>query len=277
MYNNNFINNLLNKNIDKYKLLNIIKISVLSIFNYNNKYNININFKKGKLIIYNKLLIINDNDKKKFNNCNIILYSKIKNKKKYKVGDYYNNIINLEKKNINLIKKNIYKNINYYLNIKKYKIYKKKIGKIIKLQVKNIFNNILILNDKDNYELYYKLYNKYKIKNNFFKINNYYTFLVNNVFFNKHNNKIKIILSRKYNLLIKKLLKLEVPEILEGIIKIKKIIKIKYNIYKIIVYSKNKKINTIGACIGIKGSRLKNIIKELDVIINIIEYKKNVK
>ncbi|WGH25451.1 MAG: hypothetical protein NHF87_00540 [Candidatus Shikimatogenerans bostrichidophilus] len=253
MNNNNLINSFfLNKNINKNQLLNIIKKSALFILNNKYKNNIKIKFKKGKIKFYE---------------------IKSKNKK----GDYIKKNINLKRKIIIKIIKEIYKQINLILNYIKYKYYKNKIGQLIKVKVKNIVNNLLILNDKYNNELYYKIDNNY-INKDFFKINNYYNFLVLKVIYNKYINKTRIILSRKDKLFIKKIFKLEVPEILEGIIKIKKIIIIPDKKYKIIVYSKNKSINAIGACLGVKKSRLKNILKEFKYNkekIDIIEYKKN--
>ncbi|WGH25257.1 MAG: hypothetical protein NHF96_00520 [Candidatus Shikimatogenerans bostrichidophilus] len=259
MNNNNLIYSFfLNKNINKNKIFSIIKESVLFILNNKYKKNIKIKFKKGKIKIYKKVLIAND-----------------KIKSNYKKGDYINKNITLKRKILIKIIKQIYKKIDFILNNIKYKYYKNKIGQLIKVKVKNIVNNLLILNDKYNNELYYKIDNNY-INKNYFKINNYYNFLVLKVFYNKYINKIKIILSRKDKLFIKEIFKLEVPEILEGIIKIKKIIIIPDKKYKIIVYSKNKMINAIGACLGVKKSRLNNILKEFKYNkekIDIIEYK----
>ncbi|UCG35032.1 MAG: transcription termination/antitermination protein NusA [Candidatus Omnitrophota bacterium] len=73
----------------------------------------------------------------------------------------------------------------------------------------------------------------------------------------------QIILSRRHEGLVKKLFELEVPEIYEGIVEIKNIAREVGERTKIAVYSKDDKVDCVGACVGIRGSRVKNIIEEL--------------
>jgi N utilization substance protein A len=74
---------------------------------------------------------------------------------------------------------------------------------------------------------------------------------------------VQIILSRKHEGLVKKLFELEVPEILEGIVEIKSIAREAGERTKIAVSSKDEKVDCVGACVGVRGSRVKNIIEEL--------------
>ncbi|RLG28282.1 transcription termination/antitermination protein NusA, partial [Methanosarcinales archaeon] len=73
----------------------------------------------------------------------------------------------------------------------------------------------------------------------------------------------QVILSRRHENLVKKLFELEVPEICEGIVEIKSIAREVGERTKIAVYSKDEKVDCVGACVGIRGSRVKNIIEEL--------------
>ncbi|MFH0772196.1 MAG: transcription termination factor NusA [Candidatus Omnitrophota bacterium] len=73
----------------------------------------------------------------------------------------------------------------------------------------------------------------------------------------------QIILSRSNPGLIKKLFELEIPEIYEGIVEIKAISREPGDRTKIAVYSKDDKVDCVGACVGMRGSRVKNIVKEL--------------
>ncbi len=73
----------------------------------------------------------------------------------------------------------------------------------------------------------------------------------------------QIILSRVDPILVKKLFQLEVPEISEGIVEVKSIARQAGERTKIAVYSKEEKVDCVGACVGIRGSRVKNIIEEL--------------
>lgn len=74
---------------------------------------------------------------------------------------------------------------------------------------------------------------------------------------------VQIILSRRHEGLVRKLFDLEVPEIGEGIVEIKAIARDAGERTKVAVVSKDDKIDCVGACVGIRGSRVKNIIEEL--------------
>jgi len=73
----------------------------------------------------------------------------------------------------------------------------------------------------------------------------------------------QIILSRTHSNLIKKLFELEVPEIYEGIVEIKSISRQPGERTKIAVWSKNEKVDSVGACVGMRGNRVRNIVNEL--------------
>lgn len=73
----------------------------------------------------------------------------------------------------------------------------------------------------------------------------------------------QIILSRKHEGLVKRLFGLEVPEIYDGIVEIKRIAREPGERTKVAVFSKDEKVDCVGACVGIRGSRVKNIIEEL--------------
>lgn len=86
----------------------------------------------------------------------------------------------------------------------------------------------------------------------------------------------KIIISRKNEGLLRKLFELEIPEITEGLIEIKSVAREAGSRAKIAVYSADKNIDTIGACIGQKGLRIKNIVDELNgEKIDIVEWKES--
>ena len=86
----------------------------------------------------------------------------------------------------------------------------------------------------------------------------------------------KVIISRKNEGLLRKLFELEIPEIAEGLIEIKSVAREAGSRAKIAVYSQDKNIDTIGACIGQKGLRIKNIVDELNgEKIDIVEWKES--
>lgn len=75
--------------------------------------------------------------------------------------------------------------------------------------------------------------------------------------------RVRIILSRTHEEFIRRLFELEVPEIGQGIIEIKKIVREPGYRTKMAVYSTNEKVDCVGACVGVRGNRIKNIIEEL--------------
>jgi len=88
----------------------------------------------------------------------------------------------------------------------------------------------------------------------------------------------EIILSRSHNGFIKKMFELEVPEISEGIVEIKDIVREPGARCKIAVFSKDDKIDAVGACVGMRGSRVKNIVRELQgERIDIIQWSEDIK
>ncbi|HQP10565.1 MAG TPA: transcription termination factor NusA [Candidatus Omnitrophota bacterium] len=88
----------------------------------------------------------------------------------------------------------------------------------------------------------------------------------------------QIVLSRAHPNFIKRLFQLEVPEIFEGIVEIKGISRDVGERTKIAVYSKDEKVDCVGACVGMRGSRVKNIVSELQgEKIDIVRYSSDIK
>ena len=88
----------------------------------------------------------------------------------------------------------------------------------------------------------------------------------------------QIILSRTHPNLLKKLFELEIPEIYEGIVEIKSISREPGARSKIAVWSKNEKVDSVGACVGMRGNRIRNIVNELQgEKIDIVRYSDDIK
>jgi len=88
----------------------------------------------------------------------------------------------------------------------------------------------------------------------------------------------QIILSRAHPNFIKKLFELEVPEIYEGIVEIKSIAREPGERTKIAVRSKNEKVDSVGACVGMRGNRVRNIVNELQgEKIDIVRFSEDIK
>jgi len=95
---------------------------------------------------------------------------------------------------------------------------------------------------------------------------------------NRENKGPQIILSRSNPNFVRRLFELEVPEIYEGIVEVKSIARAPGERTKISVYSKDEKVDCVGACVGMRGSRVKNIVTELQgERIDIVRYSDDIK
>nr|WP_204352404.1 transcription termination factor NusA [Candidatus Karelsulcia muelleri] len=238
-------------------------------------YKIFFNYKNGEIEIWRDLKIVSDEIIKNLNK-QIEISKAIKIKKNLKIGDSLKEKIEyqqLGKKFLFSLKKDLFYKFKKFDRKNQLQIFKKKIGEIIYAKVDYIMNdNIFFKNNENNKMILLK---EEQIPNEKFKKGNSFFLLIKKVKFIK--NKIYLFLSRKDKNFLKKLLELEIPEISNGLIIIKKIVRIAGERSKIAIKSKNKTIDPIGTCVGLKGSKLKNIIKEINnEIIDIINYSSNI-
>jgi N utilization substance protein A len=153
-----------------------------------------------------------------------------------------------------------------------YHIYKEKIGEIITGEVYQIWKKeILVLDDEGNELIMPKTE---QIPSDFFHKGDTVRAVVVEVDI-KNNNPL-IIISRTSPVFLERLFELEVPEIYDGLITIKKIVRIPGERAKIAVESYDERIDPVGACVGMKGSRIHGIVRELrNENIDVINYTTN--
>lgn len=150
--------------------------------------------------------------------------------------------------------------------------YADRIGEIITGEVYQIWRKELMLLDDDNNELL--LPKGEQIPGDFFKKGETIRAVVKKV--EMRNNTPVIILSRTHASFLEKLLEIEVPEILDGLITIRKIVREPGERAKVAVESYDDRIDPVGACVGMKGSRIHGIVRELrNENIDIINFTNN--
>lgn len=150
--------------------------------------------------------------------------------------------------------------------------YADRIGEIITGEVYQIWRKELMLLDDDNNELL--LPKSEQIPGDFFKKGETIRAVVKKV--EMRNNTPVIILSRTHSSFLEKLLEIEVPEILDGLIVIRKIVREPGERAKVAVESYDDRIDPVGACVGMKGSRIHGIVRELhNENIDIINFTNN--
>ena len=153
-----------------------------------------------------------------------------------------------------------------------YNIYKNKVGEIVSGEVYQIWKKEILLIDDEGNELI--MPREEQIPNEFFHKGDTVRAVVARV--DNINNTPKIIVSRTSEMFLKRLFELEVPEIHDGLITIHRVARIPGFRAKIAVESYDERIDPVGACVGVKGSRIHGIVRELcNENIDVINYTKN--
>jgi len=153
-----------------------------------------------------------------------------------------------------------------------YSVYKEKVGDIITGEVYQVWKReMLILDDEDNEMI---LPRNEQIPSDFFRKGDTVRAVVEKV--EMKNNTPLIILSRTSPTFLERLFELEVPEIYDGLITIKKIVRVAGERAKVAVESYDDRIDPVGACVGMKGARIHGIVRELrNENIDVINYSDN--
>jgi N utilization substance protein A len=153
-----------------------------------------------------------------------------------------------------------------------YNKYAERVGQVISAEVYQIWKKEMLLLDDEGNELL--LPKTDQIPSDFYRKGETARAVIDRV--DNRNNNPKIILSRTSPLFLQRLFEMEVPEINDGIITIKKIARIPGERAKIAVESFDDRIDPVGACVGVKGSRIHGIVRELrNENIDVINYTSN--
>lgn len=151
--------------------------------------------------------------------------------------------------------------------------YKERIGEIISGEVYQVWKREILIVDDEGNELI--LPREEQIKSDYFRKGDNVRAVVVRVEFK--NNNPYVILSRTSPVFLERLFELEVPEIFDGLITIKKIVRMPGERAKVAVESYDDRIDPVGACVGMKGSRIHGIVRELrNENIDVINYTSNI-
>ena len=267
------------KNIDRMTMISVLEDSfrnvIAKLFGSNDNYDVIINPDKGDLEIWRNRIIVEDSELEDAN-TQISLSEAKKIDEDFEVGEEVTDEVFFEdfgRRAILNLRQTLTSKI---LELQKeglYSRYKEKIGEIVSGEVYQIWKKEILLLDDEKEELL--LPKTEQIPSDFFRKGEHVRAVVERVE-NKNNNP-KIILSRTSPVLLERLLEIEVPEINDGLITIKKIARIPGERAKVAVESYDERIDPVGACVGMKGSRIHGIVRELrNENIDIINYTSNV-
>ncbi len=266
------------KNIDKNTMIGVLedvfRHLLQKTYEDDSNFDIIINADKGDLEIWRNRVIVPDGEVENPNQ-QISLTDAHKIDDSYGVGEEIADEIKLEsfgRRSVLSLRQNLASRILDLEKASLYEKYKEKVGDIITGEVYQVWKKeILVLDDDDNELILPK---SEQIPNDFFRKGDTIRAIVSKV--EMVNNSPKIILSRTANEFLERLFELEVPEIFDGLITIKKIARIPGERAKVAVESYDDRIDPVGACVGMKGSRIYSIVKELrNENIDVVNYTTN--
>ena len=266
------------KNIDKATMIGVLedvfRHALQKQFETDENFDVIINPEKGDLEIWRNRTVVEDGA---VENPNMqIAVSEVKAiDPTYEVGDEYVDPIKLEsfgRRAVLSLRQNLASRILDLEKANLYEKYSEKVGEIITGEVYQVWKKeVLILDDEGNELILPKTE---QIPNDYYRKGDTIKAIVKSVEMN--NNQPRIILSRTANQFLERLFEQEVPEIFDGLITLKKIVRIPGERAKVAVESYDERIDPVGACVGMKGSRIYSIVKELrNENIDVVNYTTN--
>jgi N utilization substance protein A len=266
------------KNIDRETMMRILEDVFRAMLQkkYGTDENIDIivNIDKGDLEIYRNLEIVEDGEMTD-ENTQIEYSNAIKIEPDFEVGEEASEQIFMKdfgRREILSIRQNLVGKIQEYEKNNVYKKYKERIGEVMTGEVYQVWKReILVLDDERNEIILPKTE---QIPSDFFKKGEPVRGVISRV--EMRNGTPLVIMSRTAPEFLEHLFELEVPEIFDGLITIKKIVRLPGEKAKIAVESYDDRIDPVGACVGMKGSRIHGIVRELkNENIDVINYSSN--
>lgn len=268
------------KNIDRTTLVSVIEDSFRSVlqktYGSDENFDVIVNPDKGDFEIYRNRVVVEDGEVQN-ENAEISLSEAQKIDEDFEVGEEVSEKVEFAKfgrRAILTLRQTMASKILDLEHDNLYNKYVDKVGQIVSGEVYQIWKREMLLLDDEGNELL--LPKGEQIPGDFFRKGETARAVVLRV--DNLNNNPKIILSRTSPEFLRRLLEQEVPEINDGLITVQRIARIPGERAKIAVESYNERIDPVGACVGVKGSRIHGIVRELhNENIDVINYTSNIK
>ncbi|MBL7473912.1 transcription termination factor NusA [Robertkochia sediminum] len=237
-------------------------------------FDIIINPDKGDLEIWRNRVVVADGEVED-DNQEISLTDARKIEPDFEVGEDVSEevkLIDLGRRSILALRQNLISKIHEHDNTTIYKQFKDLIGEIYTAEVHHIRHKAVILLDDEGNEII--LPKDKQIPSDFFRKGENVRGIIEGV--ELKGNKPMIIMSRTAPEFLEKLFEQEIPEVFDGLITVKKVVRIPGEKAKVAVDSYDDRIDPVGACVGMKGSRIHGIVRELgNENIDVINYTNN--
>ncbi|MBQ0160835.1 MAG: transcription termination factor NusA [Bacteroidales bacterium] len=253
------------KNIDRETLMRILeevfRAALAKRYGSEDNFDIIVNIDKGDLEIFRNRTIVED-DELEDENLEIAYSDAIKIEADFEVGEELSEPIYMTdfgRREILAIRQNLVSKIQDYEKSLIFQKYKEKVGEVIVGEVYQPWNREILILDEEKIELV--LPKSEQIPTDHYRKGDTVRAVVLKV--EMKNNNPQVILSRTSPIFLERLLEAEVPEIYDGLITIRNIVRIPGERAKIAVESYDDRIDPVGSCVGIKGARIHGIVREL--------------
>ena len=266
------------KLIDRVTLMSILedvfRNTLKKKFGDDDNFDIIINPDKGDLEIWRNRIVVSD-DEVQNDNQEISLTDAQKIEPDFEVGEDVSEevkLFDLGRRSILALRQNLIAKIQEHDNTNIYKQFKELEGEIYNAEVHHIRHRAVILLDDEGNELI--LPKDKQIPSDFFRKGENVRGIIESV--ELKGNKPNIVMSRTAPAFLEKLFEQEIPEVFDGLITIKNVVRIPGEKAKVAVDSYDDRIDPVGACVGMKGSRIHGIVRELgNENIDVINYTNN--
>lgn len=266
------------KNIDRETMMKILEDvfrgMIQKRYGSDDNYDFIINIDKGDLEVWRNRTIVEVGEVED-ENREISYPDAIKIEPDFEVGEEVSEevkLLDFGRRAVLSVRQNL---ISKVLDIEKedlYETYKEKVGTIVTGEVYQVWKREILILDDDENELI--LPKTEQIPTDYFKKGDNVRAVVLRV--EMRNNNPSIVLSRTSSVFLERLFEAEVPEVFDGLITIKKIVRVPGERAKVAVESYDERIDPVGACVGMKGSRIHGIVRELgNENIDVINYTTN--
>ncbi len=266
------------KHIDRVTLMAILedvfRNALKKRFGSDDNFDIIINPDKGDMEIWRNRIVVNDGEVED-ENSEISLKDAQKIEPDFEVGEEVSEevkLFQLGRRAILALRQNLITKIQEHDSTNLYKQFKDMVNEVYAAEVSHVRPKAVILIDENNKEII--LPKEKQIPSDYFKKGETVKGIIESV--ELKGNKPQIIMSRTSELFLERLFEQEIPEIADGIITIHKVVRIPGEKAKVAVDSYNENIDAVGACVGVKGSRIHGIVRELgNENIDVISYTNN--
>lgn len=253
------------KNIDREMMMRILedvfRAMLIKKYGSDQNFDVIVNIDRGDLEIWHNREIVDDEDVED-PSTQIALSEAIKIEPDFEVGEEVSEPIRIKdfgRREILAIRQNLVSKIMEYEKDNVYQKYKEKVGEIITGEVYQVWRREILVLDDEGIEL--MLPKSEQIPTDFYKKGDTIRAVVLKV--EMRNGTPFIILSRTSEIFLQRLFEAEVPEVYDGLITIRRIVREPGQRAKIAVESYDDRIDPVGACVGMKGSRIHGIVREL--------------